>query len=245
MRRLLVILIFLLSCLSQAQVSIMGKHRVGGSSFQIVQHKPFQNWTDFFSTWDTSFDNPTQAGNSIIVVVLGNSVGSIGITDNHSGGSNSYHQDLSFTMGVVLVRYFSVANAGSAQTITTTFNSSAHIQIELIEVKGLLTSNIADKTSFFDNTYHNNPSGLAFTSGNTAATSQAKEFLVGFTMNVFPGNVVWTDDSPWTLLDQVKIDGMRIATRTTNTTGAYAYTGTYTNTGDTQVFASIVTYKIQ
>jgi hypothetical protein len=245
--RIALALILLCAQLASGQVVIRSRHRLpkAGSSFAIVQHKKFRDWSNFFSTWNVSFDNPTVAGNAIIVVPLGNGISSISVTDDHSGGSNTYHQDLTFPFGgVFLVRYFSVPNAGSAQTVTFTFNSSAHIQVELLEVSGLATSSADDKTSTNDNSYHNNPSGVAFTSGSTATTAQANEFLLGFAINVYPGNVTWTDDSPWSLLDLNGADGVRMAYRTASSTAAYAYTGTYGNTGDTEVFAAIVTYKM-
>lgn len=229
-------------------IPIIGAPPPSGSASagpSIVQHKPFIDWTNFFSSWNVSFDAPTVAGNAIIVVVFGNSVATIAVTDNKSGGSNSYTQDLDFSTGGGTGRcgYFSVPNAGSAQTITVAFNTSAHIQAVLLEVSGLASSSLADKSASFDNSYHNNPSGVAFTSGATAATTQASEFLVGFAINAYPGNVTWTDDSPWTLIDLVRADAMRVTSRTASATGAYAYTGTYGNVGDTQIFAAIVTYN--
>jgi len=212
----------------------------------IVQHKAVTDWVNFNTVWNLSFDNPTTSGNAIILFVGGSGVTSIAVTDNHSGGSNSYHSDLELTPGGAgTVRWgtFSSPGAGSAQTLTVTFDSSAKIQSVLLEVSGLKTTGvISDQTVFNTNGFISNPSNQAFTSTATGTTTQANEWLLGAAWNIFPGNVTWVDDSPWSFIDMTALDGARLVCREATSTGTFTYTGRYTNTGDTNVVAQVVTY---
>ena len=210
----------------------------------VVQHKPVTDWSNFNSVWNLSFDNPTTAGNAIILLVAGSGPpASIGVTDDHSGGSNSYHSDFQLVSGTVRYGIFSAPGAGSAQTLTVTFNTSSKIQSVLMEVSGLKsTGTISDQTVSHDNGFISNPSNQSFTSNATGTTTQANEWIFGVVYNIFPGNVTWVDDSPWSVIDMTSLDGARAACHEASSTGTFTYTGRYSNTGDTQVTAIVVTY---
>lgn len=210
-------------------------------AINIVQHKPFYLWVDFNTVWNVAFDNPTVTGNAIIAHFAGNSIATIACGDDKG---NSYHTDLTYFPNPLRYGVFSVPNGHAAQTITITFDTSAHIQGELLEISGLQTSGIiSDQTNNAATSYILSPSSAPFTSNATPTTSQASEFLLGATINAYPPNETWTDDSPWNLIDLVSPNGTRYAYQIVSSTGTYAYTGTYSNTGDSQVYTSIVTYK--
>jgi hypothetical protein len=210
----------------------------------VIQSKACQDWTNFLNTYQCAFNAPTTRGNAIIVFVLVNNGATIsGLVDNHSPSSNLYVQDLTwlFLAASQRIYYYSIAGAGSAQTITINLTGTGHIQVVLMEVNGLLSSGeLKDQTSAYDNGYN---TGLTFTSRTTPATTQANELLIGWAEQAYPNVFNFTDDLPWTMLQQEPLGGSRITYRTTTATGRYAYTGKIRGSGDYDVGAAIVTYK--
>jgi len=211
----------------------------------VVQSAKCQDWTNYPVTYQCSFSRDTRPENAVIVFALVSGSASVVVTkvsDDHKPRSNTYALDLHYLFGDLQNIYlYSAAGAGATRTITLTANTSTHFQVVMMEVSGLLASGpLVDRTSTNDNGYN---SGRTFTSGLTPPTMQAEEFLVGWNEQAYPNVMTFTDEPPWTLVEQEPIGGSRIAYRTTTTTGTFAYTGTFTGSGDYRVGAAIVTYK--
>lgn len=211
----------------------------------LVQSAKCQDWTNYPVTYQCSFSRDTTAENAVIVFALVSGSASVVITnisDDHRPRSNTYALDLHYLFGDVQNIYFySAAGPGSTRTITLTANISTHFQVVMMEISGLMTSGpLVDRTSTNDNGYN---TSRTFSSGLTQPTTQAEEFLVGWNEQAYPNVMTFTDDPPWTLVEQETLGGSRIAYRTTNTKGTFAYTGTFTGSGNYRVGAAIVTYK--
>lgn len=216
----------------------------------VVQSVKCQDWSNYPVTYQCSFSRDTTPGNAVIVFALVSGSASVvvtNITDDDKINDNSprpstYTLDLHYLFGSVQNVYlYSTAGIGSIRTITLTSNISTHFQVVIMEVSGLLASGpLADRISTHDNGYN---TGKTFTSGFTPETSQADEFLVGWNEQAYPNVMTFTDDPPWALVEQETLGGSRIACRTTNTKGTFAYTGKFTGDGNYRVAAAIVTYK--
>jgi len=210
----------------------------------LVQSAQCQDWTNYPTKYRCSFKHATTVGNSIIAFALvsgGPYVLVTGITDDHKPASNPYAEDLHYLFGDAQNIYFYSSSAtGSTRTITVTASESTHFQVVLMEVSGLSSGQVKDQNSAYDNGYN---TGQKFTSGLTRQTTQANEFLVGWSEQAYPNVMTFTDDPPWILVEQEPIGGSRIVYRTTTTPDAFEYTGNFTGPGDYRVGAAIVTYK--
>lgn len=208
----------------------------------VVQSAKCQDWTNYYTSYPCSFSTATTAGNAIIAIALADGATVTGATDNHSPSSNTYTSDLTQNFATIFnITWFSVAGAGSATTLTFTYSTATKVQVLMIEVQGLLASGaLKDKTATNDNGYGT----TSWTSGATATTSQANEFMVGWAMNSYAPVYTFTDAWPWQMAQQEPIGGGRMAFRTANATGTFAYTGTAAGTGDLDVGSAIVTYKV-
>lgn len=211
----------------------------------VVQSAQCQDWVNYSNTYQCSFRSPTSPASAIIVFALVSGTSAVAITsvtDDHKPTANTYVQDLRYLFGEVQsIHFYSSAATDKTRTITLHANESTHLQVILIEVSGLEAQQpLLDRTSSRDNGYN---SGTTFSSGLTAPTTKATEFLVGWTEQAYPNVMTFTDTSPWTLVEQEPIGGSRIAYRTTKSIGAYEYTGTFNGPGDYRVGAAIVTYK--
>ena len=212
----------------------------------LVQSSKCQDWTNYPTTYQCAFDRATTPGNALIVFALVSGSSNVVVTniaDDHSPQSNAYTLDLHYLFGDMQNTYFySVAGAGPVRMITLTASTSTHFQVVMMEVSGLLPSGVlADCTSTNDNGYN---TGRTFTSGLTEQTSQPDEFLVGWNEQAYPNVMIFTDDAPWTLVQQLPIGGSRIAYRIASRAGRFAYTGRFTGDGSYRVGAAIVTYKM-
>ena len=224
---------------------ILSVPSVFGQVPALVQSAKCQDWTNYVETYQCSFDHTSAPGNALIAFALVSGSSSVvvkSIADDHTPSSNVYAQDLHYLFGELQNIYFySAAGAGAARTLTVTANSSTHFQVILMEVRGLLASGpLSDCSSTHDNGYN---TGRTFTSEMTPRTTQNNEFLVGWNEQAYPNVMTFTDDPPWTLVEQEPIGGSRIAYRTATTMGKFAYTGSFTGAGDYRVGAAIVTYK--
>ena len=210
----------------------------------LMQAVKCQDWTNYLVTYQCSFNSTTRAGSAIIAFVLVSGRADIvvtGVTDDHAQNSNIYVEDLHYLFGDVQnIHFFSAAGAGATQAVTIKASDSTHFQVVLMEVSGLASSHVRDRTSTYDNGYNG---GRTFTSGLTQRTTQADEFLVGWSEQIYPNVMGFTDDPPWALVEQQPLGGSRIAYRTTTAQGTFAYTGRFSGTGDYRVGAAIVTYK--
>lgn len=229
-----------------ALLMVCGCSSLAQGSAALVQSRNCQDWTDYPTTYQCSFTRETTSGNAIIVFALVSGTPQVvvtGITDDHRPRPNLYTVDLHYLFGDLQNTYFySAAGAAPILTVTLTANISTHFQVVMMEVSGLLASGpIADRTSTHDNGYN---TGRTFTSGLTPETSQPEEFLVGWNEQIYPNVMTFTDDAPWTLVQQVALGGSRIAYRTTQAKGRFAYTGTFTGDGNYKVGAAIVTYRV-
>jgi hypothetical protein len=225
-------------------ISVLILTTVPGLAATVVQSQACQDWSNYVSIYQCPFMVPTTAGNAIIVFALDGTTGVSGVTDDHSP-SNTYAQDFTYLFGgVQRVYFYSSASAASARTITIHSTGTTLHQVIMLEVNGLAASSIVDRTAVNDNGYHSNCStGHTFTSGSTAITSQANEFMVGWNEQVYPNVMNFTDNAPWVLVAQEPIGGSRIAYRHANSKGAFAYTGNFSGSGECEVGAAIVTYK--
>jgi hypothetical protein len=212
----------------------------------IVQSKVFFDWNqDNFTSYQVSFDNITKQGNAIIIVSCSGTETVNSVTDDASGGTNSYSTDFSSALGGLNLKYFSCPNGKAAKQITFGLTGSGSLQLVMMEVSGLALSAIKDQTALLENGYHGGGgTGQPFTSSLTSTTTQAGELAVGFAINIYPGNVTWTDDSPWSFVGMSHLDGLRVAVNTLLSVGTYAYTGTWTLGTEIDVYAAIVTYDL-
>jgi hypothetical protein len=211
----------------------------------LVQSVKCQDWRNYLDTYQCSFHETTRTGSAIIAFVLVSGRADIAVTgvrDDRTPDSNVYLEDLHYLFGDMQnIYFFSVAGAGAAQALTIKASDSTHFQVVLMEVSGLAPSNhLKDRTSTYDNGYNG---GRTFTSGLTQRTTQPDEFLVGWSEQIYPNVMSFTDDPPWTLVEQQPLGGSRIAYRTTSTQGTFAYTGRFSGTGEYRVGAAIITYK--
>jgi hypothetical protein len=211
----------------------------------LVQSVKCQDWRNYLDTYQCSFNETTRTGNAIIAFVLVSGRADIavtGVADDRTPNSNAYVEDLHYLFGDVQnIYFFSVAGAGAAQAVTIKASDSTHFQVVLMEVSGLAPSDhLKDRSSTYDNGYNG---GRTFTSGVTQRTTQPDEFLVGWSEQIYPNVMSFTDDPPWNLVEQQPLGGSRIAYRTTSAQGTFAYTGRFSGTGEYRVGAAIVTYR--
>jgi len=214
---------------------------IAGFAATVVQSQACQDWANYDTVWTCTFPSATAKGNAIIVFALGYSAATV-----TGGTGNAYALDLNYLFGGrQRIMFFSAANANPAHTITVTFGSITQMQIVVIEVSGLATTApLLDRTATNDNGYYSNCSGgRTFTSGVTATTSQANEFMVGWTEQAYPNVMDFTDDAPWVMVAQEPIGGSRIAYRQAISTGRFAYTGRFSGSGECDVGTAILTYK--
>jgi hypothetical protein len=138
---------------------------------------------------------------------------------------------------------FHLPNAGGgSHTVTATFSPSAAFpRLRLYEVSGLVSSSSVDQSA---GQPQNTPGtgANALTSGNTAATTNANDFLMGFMSNVgeaSPGSGTVTAGTSFTL-----IDGNVLLTaegRSVSATGTYA--ATFTRSVSVDCVTQIVAFK--
>ena len=217
---------------------------------ELVQSVKCQDWSNYPLTYQCSFSRDTTPGNAVIVFGLVSGSADVVVvnitddskTDDNKPHPNTYTLDLHYLFGNVQNIYFySTVASDHTRTITLTANISTHFQVIMMEVSGLLPSGpLVDRISTRDNGYN---TGKTFTSGLTPETSQADEFLVGWNEQAYPNVMTFTDDPPWTLVEQETLGGSRIACRKTNAKGKFAYTGKFTGDGNYRVGAAILTYK--
>lgn len=219
-------------------------HSVGDSA-AVIQLQGCQDWTNDDTTFRCSFLTPTTAGNSIIIFALTSGSDVPTVTDN---AGHFYTQDLNYLFGTQRVVFYSAGHVSNTETVTFTSQSSVHWQAVIMEVRGLMsTSSPEDQASTNDNGYSSGGSGgpYPFTSG-TVTTTQNNEMMVGWAEQAYSNapNFTFTDDPPWILVQQLPIGGSRIAYRTVNVIGTYAYTGTFSGLGAYDTGAAVITYKL-
>ncbi len=188
-----------------------------------------------------TFSANVTAGNAIIVMVNGAS-GSYSISDNRG---NTYTRDATASLvandlGVAIFCALNVAAGATTITLTLPAWSAT---ARALEVSGLLTSATLDKTATnTDATGHTNP-----TSGTTAATTQADEFVVAvFCTNSGKNPLTITDPAGYTDVYQ-QTDGVTYFTggavqKTVAATGPQ--TATWTVNDTIASAGCIATYKL-
>jgi len=211
----------------------------------LMQSTQCQDWVNYSTVYQCTFPKATSPSNAIIVVALVSGTPAVAITsvtDDHEPTANTYVNDLCYLFGEVQsIHFYSSARAGKTRTLTLSANESTHFQVILMEVTGLAPEQpLKDRTSVRDNGYNG---GKRFTSGSTARTSKPTELLVGWNEQIYPNMMTFTDDPPWTLVEQQPTGGSRVAYRTCTSMGTFQYTGTFSGSGDYRVGAAIVTYK--
>ena len=220
-------------------------HSIGDSA-AVVQSQACQDWTNYDTTFQCSFPTPTTPGNSIITFALTSGTPVPTVTDN---AGHSYIQDLNYLfVGTQRVVFYSAIHVSNTETVSFTDESAVHWQAVIMEVHSLLsTSSPRDQASTNDNGYSSGGSGgpYPFTSG-TVTTTQNNEMMVGWAEEAYSNalNFTFTDDPPWILVQQLPIGGSRIAYRTVNVIGTYAYTGTFSGLGAYDTGAAVITYKL-
>lgn len=193
-----------------------------------------------------SFSVNTTAGNIIIVALRVGGTATAAVTDDKSGGSNTYNSDASNAhSGLGTAYIFSAPNAGTAKVITITLTGGpTTIRAAIYEYSGIATTTPLDKTSGL----FTSSGPAAIDSGTTATTTQANELLFGVEIN----NTVEGASSPtagtsqsFVLEDKVPADpSARLATEdvVVSATGAYRADWHSIATG-TDHIALIATYK--
>jgi hypothetical protein len=220
-------------------------HSVGASS-AAVQSQGCQDWTNHDTVFQCSFLTPTTAGNSIITFALTSGSDVPTLTDN---AGDFYSQDLNYLFGTQRVVFYSAVRVSNTETVTFTSKSPVHWQAVIMEVRGLIsTSSPRDQVSTNDNGYSSGGSGgpYPFTSG-TVTTTQKDELMVGWAEQAYSDalNFTFTDDPPWILVQQLPIGGSRIAYRSVNAIGTYAYTGMFSGLGPYDTGAAVIAYKLE
>jgi hypothetical protein len=215
-----------------------------GNAALVVQSRQCQDWADYQTVNKCSFHSPTTGGNAVIVFALGaTGVTTIAVSDDRN---HNYHVDLDYFFAGAGQRivFASVASAQLVQTITLTMNTKSHYQAVLLEVSGLAGGAVRDRIATNDNGYHGDClRGFGFTSGTTPTTSQAAEFLVGWTEQAYPNVMTFKDEEPWLLLEEEPLGGSRISYRQTTSVGTFAFTGALSGKGECRVGAAVVTYR--
>jgi hypothetical protein len=230
---------------SQVQGSATLNCHSSGDSTAVVQSQGCQDWTNYDTTFRCSFPTPTTAGNSIITFALTSGTDVPTVIDN---AGHSYTQDLNYLfLGTQRVVFYSAVQVSNTATVTFTSGSAVHWQSVIMEVRGVSTSSPRDQASTNDNGYSSGGSGgpYPFTSG-TVTTTQNNELMVGWAEQAYSNalNFTFTDDPPWILVQQLPIGGSRLAYRTVNAIGTYAYTGTFSGSGAYDTGAAVITYKL-
>jgi hypothetical protein len=219
---------------------------------QVVQAAP-KGRTAGADTISCSFGALPAAGRAVVVVVWGYSgvadpdFGTSAVTDNQG---NTYARSVQAPVRTLVsdnvrAAVFACESIGAPSgTFTVTANganASDTILIGALEVAGLLTSSALDKVA--------SASGAATTaptSGTTATTAQADEFLVSVYVALAGGVLVLTADaaSGWVECleetDSNTYAGGEADTRTVTATGAYSHTWT---TASNQYTACIASFK--
>lgn len=235
MRRFLLLFVgsLIYACLATATVTL-------------VQHPT--NGCDIASTSSgtCSFSVNTTAGNIIIVALRVGGTATAAVTDDKSGGSNTYNSDVSLNHASFGTGYiFSAPNAGAAKVITITLTGGpTTIRAAIYEYSGIATTTPLDQTS----SLYTAAGPAAIDSGTTATTTQASELLFGAEVN----NTVEGASSPtagtsqsFVLEDKVPADpSARLATEDVivSVTGTYRADWHSIVTG-TDHIALIATYK--
>lgn len=155
-----------------------------------------------------------------------------------STGANTYNADYNVnnTVNGRCAVYSCLNITGSPTYVRITFSSGSYVIATVIEVSGLQGGGVMDKSAGSDSA-----GPTTYTSGNTAAISQASEYLLGIQHKINQ-SATFTPDAPWTLVDR-RVDGSYHVQHTqdqvVSSVAAYASTG---STNDTAFSSTIVTY---
>jgi hypothetical protein len=185
------------------------------------------------------------AGNHLVVHVGWQDSGSIGCTvsdgTSYSTGDSKRRDATQGQSGQVF--YLENAGAGS-HTVTATFGAPTAVgfrRIRVAEVSGLLTSSSIDKATGQSQTAAGTGTD-SVTSGSTATTASANEFLMGFTQDTSeldPGSGTLSAGTNYTISGSNIILGLE--GRSVSATGAYA--ATFTQSTNQDRITHIVTFK--
>ncbi len=189
-------------------------------------------------------------GNTIFVTIAMDAVAStVTVTDNGSGGSNTYTNDADATNGSgtngvrTLVFSAPVTHALSSGTITINVSSSVNIAASFFSFNGLVSPSPKDQ-------FHTAiATSSAPNSGATATTTQVDEVLIG-AMGLEDRNATITAGSPFINLTASSAGGgqssnsllMQPEYRIVSATSAYTASGS--SSSSMPWAADIVTYKI-
>lgn len=181
------------------------------------------------------------SGDTILVAVYLSTSASVSLSDS---AGNTYTQDVDSglfrSQRVLIFRASDAAALSSAQTITATLNTSAVLILSAVEVAGLQASSPLDQT-------HAQASfGSAPSSGSTAATTTASEFLFGAIGYSHTGSDSYTHESGWTEASDASYSAsttcyLRPEYQIVSATGPYAASGADTSAPNWA--AAIATYK--
>jgi len=167
----------------------------------------------------------------------------VSVVDNAAGGSNTYQVDKTQnTAGGVTSCYIVSAIATRALTngklITITFSNDLDVGAAAWEFSGITTSSWLDKTAGQEYAFD-----TAWSSGSTAATTQASELLIGCAAN--DSGASGTPGGSFTEMIDTDITvasrGFYMEYRIVAATGTYAATGTWAAGSGGP--AAIATYK--
>jgi hypothetical protein len=136
--------------------------------------------------------------------------------------------------------------------VTCTFTNSGgsyKVGCVSVEIAGTAASSSFDKVEY-DSAYA--LSAAAFTSGNTATTTQATELLIGYAFEaqgMIQGSVgTFGAGGSWTMIDNGagagnSPTGFGLFIQTVTSTGAYNLSGSYTPSGSMDVLPGLATFK--
>jgi hypothetical protein len=189
-----------------------------------------------------SFGANTTPGNLILVAARVGGTSTLSVTDDKSGGSNTYNTDASLLhTGLGTAYIFSAPNAGAAKVITLTLSAATTVRVAIYEVSGLATATPLDKTS----SLYTATGSTSVNSGNTPTTTQASEWLFG----VCAGNAAETTTAgvsqSYTIEDEVPAaPNARLSTEDVSVNATGIFQADFGVTTGTDHICLIATYKL-
>ena len=188
----------------------------------------------------------TGAGNALIVAASYNDTGtdealaSVTLGGSGSGFSSQYYRTGAEIFNLNIWADFSITGGQTSLVVTGQSGSTELLSVDVWEVSGGLVS--LDKTAAGEA----DGTGATWTSGATATTSVAAEFVVGIVagQNNAGSALTFTGPaSPWVNESQLSVatsDSQLCGYQITSSTGAFTYSGTANTTGTNLFYAAAV-----
>jgi len=199
-----------------------------------------------------SFSNPavtipsTTSGDMILVTLqVDNSTVNLGVTDNKSGGSNTYVEDFHGTQPKQLNLWSTIDAGGGVTSVTVQTGGFAHGSIGITTCHSTTGWPASHFDKAHDNTNASAITGVLITSGATATTTQAVELWYGvFVSTATLTSPSWVAGTSWTSLGNLAALHY-LETQSVSATGAATATATpsWTGGGGPDFVGLVGTYK--